>query len=205
MCLIDDESYEEYVQYFFGGVVLLDTFGARVRYLRRLWGLRQADIYKSGGPSRSTLSRIENGEEGPGDVSESTLQGLALSLKCTRSWLETGAGRVWLEGVVPPQGAAEDALLRLGSGKESIPQVNARPDPELGKYITEGIMDWRILEHTVNVVMTIFHEAGGYSQDHNLNFAEAYQLVYRYLSKQTDPFDPIHHQAALHLITVVWG
>jgi len=185
--------------------MLLNTFGARVRYLRRLWGLRQADIYKSGGPSRSTLSRIESGEEGPDEVSEATLQGLALSLKCTRQWLETGTGRVWLEGVTPPQGAAEDALLRSSSSQATAPQVQVKPDPEVGKYITEGTMDWRILEQTVNTVLTIFNEAGGHSQDHNLNFAEAYQLVYRYLSKQSDPFDPIHHHAAIHILTLAWG
>lgn len=185
--------------------MLLDTFGARVRYLRRLWGLRQADIYKSGGPSRSTLSRIESEDEGPGDVTEATLQGLAVSLKCNRQWLENGIGRVWREGVNPPEGAGEDELLRSSSGLNSAPQLVPKPDPEQGEYLSDGLVDMRVFERTVEIVMTLFNEAGGYSQDHNLNFAKAYQLVYRYLSKQSDPFDPIHSIAASHILTAVWG
>ena len=185
--------------------MLLDSFGARVRYIRRLWGFRQADIYKAGGPSRSTLSRIESEDEGPDEVSEATLQGLAVALKCNRQWLEEGIGRVWREGVTPPEGSAEDALLRSSSSKEWIPLDNVKPDPELGKYMIEGPVDCRVVELAGNIIQTAFDEAGGQSQGHNLNFAEAYQLVVRYLSKQPDPADPRHRQAVSGLITVAWG
>lgn len=190
--------------YFFEGKMLLDTFGARVRYLRRLWGLRQTDIYKAGGPSRSTLSRIESGDDGPGDVSESTLQGLALSLRCTREWLETGTGKVWLDGVVPPEGVADESVLQTAANSARAVHVVPRPDPELSKFTSVGYMDWRVLERAVDIVRNAYQLAGGASEGHDVHFAEAYRLVYLYISKQKDPFDPVHETAAGVLLTVAW-
>lgn len=182
--------------------MLLDTFGARVRYLRRLWGLRQGDFYQVGGPSRSTLSRIESGNEGPGDVSEATLQGLSLLLKCTRQWLETGSGKVWQDGVIPPPATPDEFQLQVDSEDGHSHEVTPKPEPEQGKFTSEGTMDWKILEKAVDIVLTRYHETGGAFQDWNINFAEAYRLVYLYLRRQQDAFDPKHESAVSILLTV---
>lgn len=175
----------------------LDNFGARALYLRRLWGLRQADVHKGGGPSRSTLSRIESGEEGPADLYEATLQGLALALKCQRHWLETGRGKVWLDGVIPPPGGSETELKAL------VPEKPSRPDPELGRYITDGPTDWAIVVRAVRIVEEAIAEwSGGYAVDLDVDRAEAYRLIYKHLSQQKDPFQPIPYPVLNALLSV---
>jgi transcriptional regulator with XRE-family HTH domain len=178
-------------------VMALDTLGARVLHLRRIQGLRQGDVQRAGGPSRSTLTRIEGGEYGSKDVSEATLNGLASALRCHRHWLETGTGKIWVEGVIPPEGGDELHLQAL------VPNKPARPELELGRHITDGPTDWAIVAKAVDIVETTINEwSGGQAVDLDINRAEAYRLIYKHLSQQKDPFEPIPYQILNALLQV---
>ena len=98
----------------------LDSFGARVKFLRRKWGLSLVEIQKAGGPSAPVVRNVEQGHKDPSRVSARVLNGLASALKCNPSWLATGEGKVWLEGVVPPLGW-DDSLLVFNSPRQKSP------------------------------------------------------------------------------------
>jgi len=166
--------------------MLLNTFGDRVRYLRRLWGLTQPEVHKAGGPARTTLFRIESGEALPEHLTESTLKGLALALKCHRQWLETGVGGVWPEGVVPPEEGKEVLRQNFVPGA-SMPEI----DPVLGRYITEGPIDWAIVARAVQIVKGASFAATLTGKMIPLNEAEAYRLVYIHLTNQENPFQVV--------------
>lgn len=131
------------------------------------------------------------------DVSEATRQGLALALRCNRHWLETGKGKVWLDGVVPPEGGDELQLQAM------VPQKPLRPEPELGRYITDGPTDWAIVVKAVDIVESAITEwSGGYAVDLDVDRAEAFRIIYKYLARQKDPFEPIPYpilSALLHV------
>jgi len=132
-----------------------NTLGERARCVRRLWGLTQTDIHKAGGPSRTTLFRIENDESKPEELSESTLQNLARVLKCNRQWLESGKGPVWADGIIPPQIGA----YSIENPDEHQFDDENLPDPELKRYITHGETDWAIVAIAVEIVRIEFKEA----------------------------------------------
>jgi len=178
--------------------MLLNTFADRVRYLRRLWGLTQPEIHKAGGPARTTQFRIESGDALPSDLTENTLKGLALALKCHWKWLETGQGKVWLEGVVPPKGGED--LLR----EDAVPsRPSASPDLVLGRYITDGPTDWVIVARAAAMVEHAIFGATLFQEKIRFNHAEAYRLVYIYLSKQKDPLAPVPFSAIKVLLSIV--
>lgn len=178
--------------------MLLTTFADRVRFLRRAWGLSQSAIYKEGGPGRTTLFRIESGDSSPDDLSENTLNGLSIALKCHRHWLETGIGKVWLDGVIPPQGSEE-----IETQNHSPKKIN-RPDPELGRYITDGPTDWAIVVQTIRTVDRVVADwSGAGAADLDVDYAEAYRLVYKYLSKRKDPFSPIPYPDLSVLLSII--
>lgn len=168
------------------------TFGARVLYLRKMWGLTQSDIHKAGGPSRTTLYRIERGESSPKELSDTSLRGLADALKCHRAWLETGVGTVFLKGVTPPEGALQEL-----QGQAPEPEEQQPIYPEVGRYMTDGPTDWAIVVAAVNAVEESIGQWEGWQKaDINVYRAEAYRLVYKHLAKNKskDPFHPIPYQ-----------
>jgi len=175
------------------------TFGERVQYLRKMWGLTQADIHKAGGPSRTTVYRIERGESSPKDLSDASLRGLADVLKCHRPWLETGVGTVFLKGVT----VSPDKLHEL-QGPPPEAEEQQPINPEVGRYITDGPTDWAVVVAAVSAVDESIQQWDGWGKaDIGVYQAEAYRLVYKHLIKQKDPFHPIPYQILSTILSVV--
>jgi len=80
-----------------------ETFGERVRRLRKGLGMTQPALAKACHIKQSSLSVIENGETKPANMKAPTLAGLAAALKTTPSFL--------LTGIEAPARPKEDALF----------------------------------------------------------------------------------------------
>ena len=112
----------------------LDSFGARVKFLRRKLGLSQIEVQQAGGPSVTVTCNIEKGHKDSSHVSARVLNGLATALKCNPSWLATGEGNIWPEGVTPPIGwdtflrAFDSSRERAALPVELVKQICITPD-----------------------------------------------------------------------------
>lgn len=170
----------------------LETFGERVRFIRTLWGMTQSDIQRAGGPSRNTVSRWENNVDSPDESENSTLQSLAIALKCNLAWLLSGQGPIWPEGLVPPRGGDE-------SGLSVLPKKGLLPkDPELGRYILNGPVDCAIMSRIIDILI----EYTEYSFE-TFNYPEGIWLAYKYFSKQKDPLGPLEDGKLYDILSVV--
>ncbi len=79
------------------------------------------------------------------------------------------------------------------------------PPPELvlGKYVTEGPTDWVIVARAAAMVEHAIFGATLFHEKIKFNHAEAYRLVYIYLSKQKDPLQPVPFSDIRVLLSIV--
>ncbi len=80
-----------------------ETFGDRVKRLRKVAKLSQEALAKSAGIKQSSLSVIETGATKLATIKAPTMKGLAAALKVTQHYLETGTE--------PPVKPGADPLL----------------------------------------------------------------------------------------------
>lgn len=175
----------------------LNSIGERLRFIRLLWGMSQSDIQRAGGPSRNTVSRYENGHIFDSEEVEETYERLAKALKCHLSWLKTGDGPVWIDGIIPPPGGDDSVLL------SPMPKTTTRRDPELGRYILDGpTIDCAVISHAVNIVQEYVGYCTEYF-DEDFNLTEGYWLIIKHLLKKDDPLGTIPHEVLKNILSVV--
>ena len=180
----------------------LETFGARVRYLRRAWGLTQSDLYKLGGPARTTVVRIESRESNHEGLSENTIRGLASALKCHQHWLLTGEGDCLLDGIVPPEGRED--ILRENIASTKIPSIYK---PDRVTTLSDPQVDWALVDRVGDIINRILWEwSGGTSANEvNCDRPEAYKLIYKYLHQKqlADPLGPLSLEINRDISTIL--
>lgn len=103
----------------------LEHLGRVVRFHRETLGLTQLDLAKRGGPSNTTLTKIENGEEPP--PSPSTLRKLDAGF----GWPQGTARRVLHEGIEP----------RYQGGRWFVPDTTAIEENALDRFSDDELLD----------------------------------------------------------------
>ena len=169
------------------------TLGDRLRFARNARGLTQGDISRLGGPSRITISRIEQGVGLTGRTYLATIEAIAASLRCTTTWLKDGVPPVWQSGEEPPAPGKQRVLPRptpIGNPSRTGPSHFLG----LGTHTSQGPIDWTIVSHaTTEFDRYISSRDDDDSARHakGVNKPFALQILYNYLAQQDDPLKPI--------------
>ncbi len=164
--------------------------GSRIRWARQQWCLRQGDLQRLGGPSRITLIRLEQGKSDPENAYKSTISSLAKIFGCREQWLLTGEGEIWAEGITPPENLRHGNIQPRVFWKD-LPTACLENTNDLGRWITEGPIDWAIVSRAIHTLEMGIHQDPLAIRKSTFTFSApmALQVIYNYLIEQDKPLE----------------